>query len=438
MISLNKGYIVFLLLLFVLIFMSGCLLKEKEVTNGKENETYKNQEIAGNEITNPNDEMENAVPMEQITDIKYIAASEQNSFILTHNGELYSWGRNDKGELGLGHNTDVTIPTKISLEKKIKQIAPGAFAVALTDEGEIYTWGVYDFGVREEDAHRFRRSPVKFDLPEKIIKIGDKGGVGLAISETGALYTWGWNYYGQRGDGTTRNHSFIPHKVDLPERIIEASCTDSHVMALTEAGNVYTWGSNFFGEIGDEKPVAYRIGGELIENNVLKPYKVNFEKKIIAIATGRGASYALDEDGVLYSFGANDVGQLGVGDSSIETSSVPLRVAVDKKVKMVVSGNFHAYALTEDDTLYGWGRNSSDGVISVLGLGTTEPIIYEPQVINISDKIISMSAGNGQTWALTEGGAVYGWGDNSFKQISLELPWRVNTPTRISLYTANK
>ena len=368
--------------------MSGCVLNEKEVTSDKEIDIYKDKETLNNKITKPNDKLdtENGGPMEQINDFKFIAASEQNSFILTDSGELYSWGRNNRGELGIGHTIDITTPTKITLENKIKQIAPGAFAVALTEEGEIYTWGVNDFGVNEGDLIKIKNSPIIFELPEKIIKIGDKGGVGLGISETGLLYTWGWNYYGQRGDGT-RVHSFIPHKVDLPERVIDASCTDNHVLALTEAGNVYTWGSNFFGEIGDRKPIAYKMGGELIENNILKPFKVDFDKRIIAIATGRGVSYTLDEDGVLYSFGANDVGQLGVGDRNIITSSAPLKVAIDKKVKMVVSGNFHAYAITEDDTLYGWGRNSSDGVISVLGLGTTETIIYEPQVININDKI---------------------------------------------------
>ncbi|MBO8168873.1 MAG: hypothetical protein H0Z35_06790 [Thermoanaerobacteraceae bacterium] len=209
-------------------------------------------------------------------------------------------------------------------------------------------------------------------------------------------------------------------------------------MALLEDGSVYTWGSNFFGEIGDGAPVAYKPGGELIENTLLTPYKVDFDKKIIAIATGRGVSYALDENGVLYSFGANDVGQLGIADDKVVASSTPLRVAIPKKVKMIVSGDFHALALAEDGTLYSWGYNSRDGEISLTGTGSTERVIYEPQIVTIPGEIVSISAGNGHTFVIIKENGIYGWGDNSYGQIDPDLPARINTPTKITLNIGSK
>lgn len=416
MIVLIKRYAAFISLLFCLVSMGGCLSKESQVPSGQ------------GEINSNSTEVETAK-------IIHILASQQNSFLLTDEGELYSWGRNDRGELGIGHSSDTTIPVKVELETKVKQIVPGAFALALTEDGDIYTWGVNDFGVNIGDSITFTTTPIKFDMPERIAKICNAG-VGLAISENGSLYTWGWNYYGQRGD-TTRTHSFKPYKVDLPKRVVDAS-GQSHVMALLEDGSVYTWGSNFFGEIGDGAPVAYKPGGELIEKTILTPYKVDFDKKIIAIATGRGASYALDEDGLLYSWGDNAVGQLGIADSKVYNSSTPIRVAIPKKVKMIVSGDFHALALAQDGKLYSWGYNSSDGEISVTGTGTTEKVIYEPRIVSIPGEITSISAGNGQTWVITKNDGIYGWGDNSYGQIDPDLPARINTPTKITLNMGNK
>lgn len=72
---------------------------------------------------------------------------------------------------------------------------------------------------------------------------------------------------------------------------------------------------------------------------------------MIAIAAGNGASYALCDDGSLYAWGANDVGQLGVGDR-VKFSSIPVRVPIKEKVESIASGQMHALALTVDGTLY--------------------------------------------------------------------------------------
>lgn len=415
-IILVKRYLAFISLLLYLAFVWGCMSKVNQTTNhqGAKNNT----------------EVQDA-------SVVSIIAGDHTSFALTSKGELFAWGLNEEGYLGIGNSQDTKVPVKVVLEKKVKQIVPGAFSLALTEDGEVYTWGVTSFGVYEGDSKTFTATPVRFALPERIAKIGNGNGVGLAISESGSLYTWGWNYYGQRGDGTqcvdgTGTNSFVPYRVDLPKRVVDASCIHSHVMALCEDGSVYTWGSNFFGEIGDGAPVAYQPGGELVENTVLKPYKVDFHKKIIAVATGRGVSFALDEDGVLYSWGANDVGQLGIADSKVVTSSTPRRVAISKKVKMIASGDFHALALCEDGTLYSWGYNNRDGKSSLTGTGSTERVIFEPRKVAIPGEIIAISAGNGHTWVMTKNG-IYGWGNNSYGQIDSDLPSPINTPTRITL-----
>lgn len=430
---------IFLALAICLIFLAGCQPKPDNVTGGRQpngaTSGQKPHSATGGQSGQGGGDSRDA-PAAKIT---YIAASIGRSFALTDKGEVYAWGMNDRGELGIGHANDVKTPTKVKLDKKIKQIVPGVFTLALTEDGDVYTWGVTDFGDDLGNNLTFTSTPVKFDLPEKIVRICRTGGA-LAISESGSLYSWGGNYYGERGDGTrgdtTRIGSFNPHKVDLPKKVTDCSHTTSsagtHVMALLEDGSVYAWGSNLFGEIGDGEPVPeIKPGTDPTVRVIPKPFKVELKEKIVAVATGRGASYALAEDGALYAWGDNTVGQLGIGDSRVFNSSTPLRVAIPKKVKKVVSGDFHALALAEDGTLYSWGYNSSNGKSSVTGTGSTERVIYEPRVVSIPGEITSISAGDGQTWVMTKDGGIYGWGGNAFGQINSQLPISVNTPTRV-------
>lgn len=374
---------------------------------------------------------ESQVEEESIFKIIYVAAGQQNSFALTDEGAVYAWGRNTRGELGIGHANDIEIPTKVLLDQRVTQIVPGAFVVALTEEGEVYSWGIDGLDANLMEI-TFQAEPAKVDLPEAIVRLGSGNSLGLAISDTGSLYTWGWNPYGQRGDGTM-THSFEIHKVDLPESVVDASGIHSHVMALTKNGDIYTWGSNFYGEIGNGEPVVNQLGQPLIETTVLTPYRVSFEEEIIAVATGRCVSYALTKDGILYAWGDNSWGQLGIGDPGVMHSSTPLQVAIPETVVMIVSGDYHAYALSESGKLYGWGYNTREEGGSVIGISSTDEYIFEPQVVEIPGEITVISAGNSQTWVVTRDKEVYGWGDNSFRQIDSGLPLRVSVPTKVDL-----
>ncbi|MDY0322609.1 MAG: hypothetical protein RBR24_01170 [Candidatus Carbobacillus sp.] len=356
-------------------------------------------------------------PLETSARIVQLAPFQQNSFALTDKGELFGWGgRNEEGELGIGNTETTKKPTKLNINDKIIQISPGAFSVALTEGGKIYTWGITDYGDDLGNERTFTATPLKKEMPEKIVKLGEGAGVGLAISETGSLYTWGWNYYGERGDGTRKRSNFTPHEVNLPQRVMDASYRGTHVLALLEDGSVYAWGTNYFGEIGDQTPVAYKPGEAYDENVVvLKPYKVHFDKKIIAITSGNGTSYALDEDGTLYAWGQNLLGQLGIGDEKVAASSTPLKVAIPRKIKIVKSGEDLVYAIAEDGTVYEWGKKK-----------------YKPEVIQIPGEVDKISV-SFNTWVITKDGEIYGWGNNQDGQLGPDLPEVVHTPTKIDL-----
>lgn len=167
-----------------------------------------------------------------------------------------------------------------------------------------------------------------------------------AITENGDLYMWGNNSYGQLGDGTTITR-------DKPTKIMgnvkSISLGHWHSAVITEDGDLYMWGDNNFGQLGDGTNTN-RISPTLIMSNVK------------TVSLGYWHSSAITEDGDLYTWGRNTNGQLG--NKSTTDSSIPVKIM--SNVADVSLGGFHSSAITNSGELYTWGNNMQ----GQLGLGT--------------------------------------------------------------------
>jgi len=103
------------------------------------------------------------------------------------------------------------------------------------------------------------------------------------------------------------------------------------------------------------------------------------------------------------------------------------------RVKAIEVGAFHAFALMDNEDLYGWGYNSrKDSSLSILGIGNNELIVYSPTVVPINGKIKEVNTGAGHTFAWTESGEMLAWGSNWSNKISKDFPETVNQPTLFS------
>lgn len=237
------------------------------------------------------------------------------------------------------------------------------------------------------------------------------GSVGLVQGESGTTYIWGWNEQGLLADGTTEKN-MTPQKLDLPGAVKDISCYDTHVIALLEDGSVYTWGSNYWGELGDSAEIIYIPDSELVEQNRGTPEKIDFGEPVISIAAGRGISLFVTESGKLFAAGANDVGQLAQ-DPEISYSSTPLEIDLGEKVSWATAGALQCFAVTESGKVYGWGENNRDGQnYNVLGINSTENIFFAPQQLDIPP-VQWISAGNCFNFAMDESGNIYAWGLNA-------------------------
>lgn len=207
----------------------------------------------------------------KLENIKNIYCNTNNSVALTYSGEVFTWGKNEHGQLGprYCYRTDKGSPQKIDLPKIKKVICNNDSMIVLTIFGEAYVLGLNEYGkLGIGDDHRMRICfPIKINL-ENIVDIVSGDSYHIAITKCGKLYSWGKNDFGQLGLGHY-NDMNTPQEINLPN-IKKISCgRRSNVIALTHYEKVYTWGVNMFsGKLGLSCEKNFNLPQELNIKNI--------------------------------------------------------------------------------------------------------------------------------------------------------------------------
>ena len=167
---------------------------------------------------------------------------------ITYPGELtvYSWGRGEDGQLGIGDTSDQDEPTYVDALRGVgvKQIACGSgHTVVLTGEGEVYTWGRGDDGRLGHGDNGWKYVPrLTHSLTGQIVTHVTCGSYHTAaVSSNGDLYTWGGGMYGKLGHGNESGHS-TPRRVEalVGLSVIDIACGSRHTAVVTNKGCLYT------------------------------------------------------------------------------------------------------------------------------------------------------------------------------------------------------
>lgn len=212
-----------------------------------------------------------------------IAASDYQSYALDSNGKVYAWGNNAVGGIGDGTTTARSVPVAVDVSgvlsgKVIVAItAMPAGCLALSSAGKVYGWGANSYGQLGDGTTTHRLTPVALDMSgvlsgKTVTAIEAGSGGGLAIGSDGRAYAWGDNSYGQLGDGTTTRRT-SPVAVDdsgvLSGKTITAVAAGLHSLALSADGELFAWGYNVSGGLGDGTtvdravPVRVDVSGAL-------------------------------------------------------------------------------------------------------------------------------------------------------------------------------
>ena len=293
-----------------------------------------------------------------------IYTSNQGDFsaALNKKGDLYCWGNNQAGRVGNGNTVDQLTPVKVL--GKVKKFAMGSdHTAAITENGDLYCWGDNSFGqVGMGTDNVIQKEPVKILENIKDISLGYW--CSAAISEKGDLYCWGCNRNGQVGNGTYTEKETRPIKILDNVKNVYTSETACRIIAITEKGDLYCWGTNCCGEIG--------IG---TQTGVIKPVKVLENIKTISIGWHHVA--AINEKGDLYCWGYNGSGQ--VGNGTVINQLKPVKIL--ENINEVVCGNGHNMAVSCNGEVYAWGYNGYGQV----GNGTTENQLKPVKVLSLAD-----------------------------------------------------
>ena len=206
--------------------------------------------------------------------------------------------------------------------------------------------------------------------PEPMIAIGDK--FMIIQTATGEIWGWGDNANGVLGNASgeeTGTNITSPVKIDFPANVtsITISAGTDHVLALGSDGNVYAWGNNASGQLGFDNGGAIQITPTLVE--ALK------NKNVIAVSAGRYFSLALTDGGQIYSFGKNTLLQLGY-ETAEEFSAAPTLIASLNGVfiTQICAGYDSAIAIDTDGKAYLWGSTKN----CVLGTDDENPVSQSP------------------------------------------------------------
>ena len=424
-------------------------------------------------------------------DIISVGTGYHHTLALTSEGKVYAWGYGYYGQIGInayrsgnnGYNRETTprVVKDSTGSGELSNIAAVSanyyHSMAMTADGTIWTWGRNDYGQLGTNDLNLR------GLPAQVLRGVTEPGTTdtthinnvwniasgyqsmYAIREDGFVYAWGRNQYGQNGNNINTDTTGTSTIVSLNDQYeidyVPVQVGEKESMTVDIDGASQTGGTSTItyddGTTNDKLPVVVTIGAneqiQLTLNKLFKQYESGFNVKIY------------DEDYSYYYNSANDTVTFKSMDTSIVsvnatglisaagaaatvpkmgeamvritltdgtsgkvfTGSVLVRIKrtdTHKAVPMVAAGNDYTIALREDGTVWAWGKNNK----GQLGDGTTITRSYPVRVkkmVDISgvateallDNVAFVAAGSTASYAILTDGTVYAWGDNTYGEL---------------------
>jgi alpha-tubulin suppressor-like RCC1 family protein len=289
-------------------------------------------------------------------------------------------------------------------------------------------WGVYGADGKLADLHV---SPVPLTLPAPVSQIGSSNSTQYALLTNGQVWAWGMGGNGQLGNGTTKNSFATPVQVMFPQGVSIASIpTDADpynsAFAIDTTGHVWAWGYNEQGE--------FCLGNQ---TQYVEPVELPFSDVTAVAGASNHATY--DVSGTLESCGVNTQGELGNDSTVSSTTPVPVTTTTgvnSAPVTELVASAGNTGALLSNGTYYDWGANNYGEV----GNGHTASVLLPYKVhfhsapTQTVAQIVEGGSGStgGQSLALLAGGTLWGWGDNTYYQLSNHLGVDQTTPAEIN------
>ena len=269
---------------------------------------------------------------------KQVSAGGYHVAAVRNDGTLWAWGHNAQGQLGNNTITTIISPAQTIVGgTNWKQVACGAYHIsAIKTDGTLWTWGYNSNGELGDTTIISKSSPVQTIVGGTNWKQVACGSYHSgAIKTDGTLWLWGYNNVGQLGDTTIVSKSSPAQTIVGGTNWKQVACGEFTTAAIKTDGTLWTWGDNTRGQLGDNTIVAKSSPIQTIQGGT------NWKQ----VACGDSHMVAIKTDCTLWSWGYNNVGQLG--DNTIVSKSSPVQIAGGgTNWKQVAAGQQKTIAIT--------------------------------------------------------------------------------------------
>jgi alpha-tubulin suppressor-like RCC1 family protein len=314
---------------------------------------------------------------------------------------IWGWGRNDNGQLGDGTTTNRSSPVQmgdLSTWTKLDYLGTASSGV-VNSAGELWVWGGNAQGQLGLGDLTNRSSPTQVGSLTDWAAVSSGARFMLAVKTDGTLWSWGWNSDGQLGNGNTTQICSPVQVGSLTDWSSERGkfVTDSSAsFAIKTDGTLWSWGDKGSGHLGLNDMTSRS-----------SPTQVGSLTDWAWIHSSQPTSGVVKTDGTLWTWGGATNGQLGNGTDSGDISS-PIQIGSLTNWSKTNGANGQFLALKTDGTLWAWGAGGSGR----LGLGDTTNRSSPTQIGSLTDwddVNTIQEAGS----AIKTDGTLWTWGANS-------------------------
>ena len=341
-------------------------------------------------------------------------------------GGLWSWGRNNYGQLGDNTRVNKSTPVQtIAGGTNWKQISSGTLHVAaIKTDGSLWSWGKNNYGQLGTSDTTSRSSPTQIiggGTNWKQVSCGYYHTA--AIKTNGTLWSWGRNYSGELGIGIIGLANSSPIQVTGGgTNWKQVSCGEQYSGAIKTDGTLWFWGDNGYGVFGLNNTSSYSSPIQLTGGGT------NWKQ----VSCGLSVMAAIKEDGTLWLCGRNDYGQLGIGITNPATkgNSSPVQtIAGGTNWKQVVCSIFISAAIKTDGTLWTWGYNGSGQLGDNTIVNKSSPVQTIAGGTNWKQVATAKHYGH-ITSAIKTDGTLWLWGDNGYGQLGDNTQGNKSSPVQ--------
>lgn len=357
-----------------------------------------------------------------------LSAGYGSTLGITGQGLAVGWGYNDVGQLGIG--ADLTTqggPAWMDLsllqnvEGFVSLSARGKHACGVTGARRGFCWGSDANGELGNDASLIsQKIPTLVDISpltsgSRFSQITSGVSHTCALADDGKTYCWGNDQNDQLGDVNSGADQPTAVQSSYTNLVSGTSLKNifagyRFVLGLASDGKAYSWGIDDSGQLGDGGANANVATPNLFDISALT-VGASFK----SVIGGSYFSFGLSSDGKAYSWGKDDVGQLGDGGTNTD-KNIPVlmdtsNLTAGSSFTMISAGEYHACGLASDGKAYCWGSDGQGQLGDDAGLVDKDiPVVVDTTALGAGKNFVKISCGGYFTCGISSDGKAYCWG----------------------------